>query len=200
MLALLTLAQLFALHVYGQQRTIKGQVFDNMTGETMIGVSVQVKGTTTGGITDMDGNFQVSIPSADAVLILSYIGYQTEEVKVGQQSNLTIRMKEDGELLDEIVVIGYGTQKRKDVTTAISSVSTKDLDERPIVSAAQALQGKAAGVYVMQPSGTPGAEMSIRVRGTTSFNGSNDPLYVVDGVAVDNINFLSPNALLVCRY
>ena len=141
MLALLMLAQLFAFEAYGQQRTIKGQVFDNVTGETMIGVSVQVKGTTTGGITDMDGNFQVNVSSADATLVFSYIGYQTEEVKVGQQTNLIIRMKEDGELLDEIVVIGYGTQKRKDVTTAISSVSTKDLDERPIVSAAQALQG-----------------------------------------------------------
>jgi len=178
---------------YGQQRIVTGRVLDNATDENMIGVSVQVKGTATGGITDVDGNFQVNVSSADAVLVFSYIGYQTEEVKVGQQSDLTIRMKEDGELLEEVVVIGYGTQKRKDVTTAISSVSTKDLDERPIVSAAQALQGKAAGVYVMQPSGTPGADMSIRVRGTTSFNGSNDPLYVVDGVAVDNINFLSPN-------
>ena len=92
-----------------------------------------------------------------------------------------------------MVVIGYGSVKRKDVTTAVSTVSTKDLDQRPIVSAAQALQGKAAGVSVMQPSGEPGGGMSIRVRGTTSFNGSNDPLYVVDGVPVDNINFLSPN-------
>ena len=193
MLLLMMLAQLFALDAYGQQRIVTGRVLDNATDENMIGVSVQVKGTATGGITDMDGKFQVNVSSADAVLVFSYMGYQTEEVKVGQQSDLTIRMKEDGELLEEVVVIGYGTQKRKDVTTAISSVSTKDLDERPIVSAAQALQGKAAGVYVMQPSGTPGADMSIRVRGTTSFNGSNDPLYVVDGVAVDNINFLSPN-------
>ena len=98
-----------------------------------------------------------------------------------------------GEVLDEVVVIGYGSVKRKDVTTAISSVSTKDLDMRPIVSAGQAIQGKAAGVSVIQPNGTPGGEMSIRVRGTTSMNGSNDPLYVVDGVPVDNIKFLSPN-------
>ena len=145
MLLLMMLAQLFALDAYGQQRIVTGRVLDNATDENMIGVSVQVKGTATGGITDMDGKFQVNVSSADAVLVFSYMGYQTEEVKVGQQSDLTIRMKEDGELLEEVVVIGYGTQKRKDVTTAISSVSTKDLDERPIVSAAQALQGKAAG-------------------------------------------------------
>ena len=123
------LAQLFALDAYGQQRIVTGRVLDNATDENMIGVSVQVKGTATGGITDMDGKFQVNVSSADAVLVFSYMGYQTEEVKVGQQSDLTIRMKEDGELLEEVVVIGYGTQKRKDVTTAISSVSTKDLDD-----------------------------------------------------------------------
>ena len=110
---------------------------------------------------------------------------------------MNITLQEDNELLDEVVVIGYGSVKRKDVTTAVSTVSTKDLDQRPIVSAAQALQGKAAGVSVMQPSGEPGGGMSIRVRGTTSFNGSNDPLYVVDGVPVDNINFLSPNDMKV---
>ena len=102
-------------------------------------------------------------------------------------------MKEDNELLDEVVVIGYGSVKRKDVTTSISSVSTKDLDQRPIVSAAQAIQGKAAGISVVQPNGQPGAAMSIRVRGTTSFNGSNDPLYVVDGVPMTDINYLSAN-------
>lgn len=106
---------------------------------------------------------------------------------------MEVTLEEDNEMLEEVVVIGYGTVKRKDVTTAVSTVSTDDVQRRPLVSAGQALQGKAAGVAVIQPTGQPGGEMSIRVRGTTSFNGSNDPLYVVDGVPVDNLKFLSPN-------
>lgn len=106
---------------------------------------------------------------------------------------MEVTLSEDNEVLEEVVVIGYGTVKKRDVTTAVSSVSTKDIQQRPLISAGQALQGKAAGVSVMQPTGQPGGEMSIRVRGTTSFNGSNDPLYVVDGVPVDNLKFLSPN-------
>src|SRR5690606_27406366 len=106
---------------------------------------------------------------------------------------LTIALEPTENVLEDVIVIGYGSVRRGDVTTAISSVSTEDLEQRPIVNVGQALQGRAAGVSVMQPSGTPGGEMSIRVRGTTSFNGSNDPLYVVDGVPVDNIKFLSPN-------
>ena len=99
----------------------------------------------------------------------------------------------DSENLEEVVVIGYGTVKRKDLTTAVSTVGGKDIDNRPIISAAQALQGKAAGIAVSSPNGAPGGGMTIRVRGTTSMNGSNDPLYVVDGVPVDNISFLAPN-------
>lgn len=172
-----------------QQVTASGQVLDAQK-EPLIGVSVQEKGASNGAITDFDGNFTLNVKQG-AVLIFSYIGYKTQEVNAGQQLNITLQ--EDSEMLEEVVVIGYGSVKRKDVTTAISSVSTKDLDMRPIVSAGQAIQGKAAGVSVIQPNGTPGGEMSIRVRGTTSMNGSNDPLYVVDGVPVDNLKFLSPN-------
>lgn len=190
MLILIVLAHLFVLKTYGQ--VVTGKVYDDKSGDAMIGVSVLVKGTSSGSITDVDGNFKVNMGGKES-LVFSYIGYQSQEVKVGKQNHLIVRLNEDGQLLNEVVVIGYGTQKRKDLTTAISSISTKEMDERPITSAAQAIQGKAAGVYVMQPNGSPGAEMSIRVRGTTSFNGSNSPLYVVDGVAVDNLNFLSPN-------
>ncbi len=169
--------------------TASGQVLDAQK-EPLIGVSVQEKGTTNGAITDLDGNFTLTVRS-NATLIFSYVGYKSQEQKASRQMKVTLQ--EDNEVLEEVVVIGYGSVKRKDVTTAISTVSTKDLDVRPIVSAGQAIQGKAAGISVIQPSGTPGGEMSIRVRGTTSMNGSNDPLYVVDGVPVDNIKFLSPN-------
>ena len=183
------LAMFLSLSASAQQITASGQVLDAQK-EPLIGVSVQEKGTSNGAITDLDGNFTLNVKQ-NAILIFSYVGYKSQEVKAAHQMKITLQ--EDNEVLDEVVVIGYGSVKRKDVTTAISSVSTKDLDMRPIVSAGQAIQGKAAGVSVIQPNGTPGGEMSIRVRGTTSMNGSNDPLYVVDGVPVDNIKFLSPN-------
>ena len=183
------LAMFLSLSASAQQITASGQVLDAQN-EPLIGVSVQEKGTTNGAITDLDGNFSLNVQQ-NAILVFSYVGYKSQEMKAARQMKVTLQ--EDNEVLDEVVVIGYGSVKRKDVTTAISSVSTKDLDMRPIVSAGQAIQGKAAGVSVIQPNGTPGGEMSIRVRGTTSMNGSNDPLYVVDGVPVDNIKFLSPN-------
>jgi Outer membrane receptor for ferrienterochelin and colicins len=176
-------------NAFAQRLTATGKVTD-AAGLEVIGASVLEKGTANGVVTNLDGEFSLSV-GQNATLVISFIGYKTIEVKA--TTNMNITLQEDNELLDEVVVIGYGSVKRKDVTTAVSTVSTKDLDQRPIVSAAQALQGKAAGVSVMQPSGEPGGGMSIRVRGTTSFNGSNDPLYVVDGVPVDNINFLSPN-------
>ncbi|MDU1892578.1 MAG: TonB-dependent receptor [Dysgonomonas sp.] len=170
---------------------VKGKITDFSTGETLIGVSVVPKNSPGNGtVTDLDGAFSLNVTKG-TVLVISYIGYETVEIPATSET-INIKLKESAELLDEVVVIGYGSVKRKDVTTAISTVSTKDLDQRPIVSAGQAIQGRAAGVSVIQPNGAPGGEISIRVRGTTSFNGSNDPLYVVDGVPVDNINFLAP--------
>lgn len=188
-LLLTLLVLLMSTNAFAQRLTATGKVTD-AAGLEVIVASVLEKGTANGVVTNLDGEFSLSV-GQNATLVISFIGYKTIEVKA--TTNMNITLQEDNELLDEVVVIGYGSVKRKDVTTAVSTVSTKDLDQRPIVSAAQALQGKAAGVSVMQPSGEPGGGMSIRVRGTTSFNGSNDPLYVVDGVPVDNINFLSPN-------
>ena len=188
-LLLTLLVLLMSTNAFAQRLTATGKVTD-AAGLEVIGASVLEKGTANGVVTNLDGEFSLSV-GQNATLVISFIGYKTIEVKA--TTNMNITLQEDNELLDEVVVIGYGSVKRKDVTTAVSTVSTKDLDQRPIVSAAQALQGKAAGVSVMQPSGEPGGGMSIRVRGTTSFNGSNDPLYVVDGVPATNINFLSAN-------
>lgn len=171
------------------QSVIKGTVTD-AEGEPLIGAGVVVKGRTMGVITDYDGVFNIQA-SEGQTLVVTSIGFKQQEVKAAQ--GMTVVMQEDNALLDEVVVIGYGEVKRGDVTTAVSSVSAKELANRPIVSAAQAIQGKAAGVNVMSPNGSPGSAPQIRVRGTTSMNGSNDPLYVVDGVPVDNINFLSAN-------
>lgn len=184
------LALTFSLSAYAQQITVHGVVTDP-SGEPLIGASVAEEAKPANGTaTDIDGNFTLNVPQG-AKLKFSYVGYTSKSVAA--QPTMNVVLSEDEQLLEEVVVIGYGSVKRKDVTTAISSVSTADIDRRPIISAGQAIQGRAAGVQVVSASGQPGGDLSIRVRGTTSFNGSNDPLYVVDGVPVDNINFLSPN-------
>jgi len=177
-----------ALHARATDVRVNGTV-TGADSEPLIGASVQVKNMKISAVTDIDGNFTFVCPEG-ATVAVSYIGYKSKEMKAAPVMNIVL--EEDGELLNEVVVIGYGSVKRKDVTTAISSVSSKDFENRPIISAAQAIQGKAAGVAVSSPSGAPGGEMTIRVRGTTSFNGSNDPQYIVDGVPVDNIKFLAP--------
>ncbi len=171
------------------QSAITGTVEDS-AGEPIIGASVIVKGHQGGVNTDIDGNFRI-YANDGATLVITSVGYKTQEAKA--QDGMKVILVEDNALLDEVVVIGYGQVKRGDVTTAVSSVSDKELANRPIVSAAQGIQGKAAGVNVMSPNGSPGSAPQIRVRGTTSMNGDNAPLYVVDGVPVDNINFLSAN-------
>lgn len=187
----LAFALYLPLNLFAQKSTVHGIVSDEK-GESIIGANVQVKGTTTGTITDFDGKFTIEASPND-ILLISYIGMNPRELTITSSREYKIILKEDTKALDEVVVIGYGSVKRKDVTTAITTISTKDLDLRPIVSADQALQGKAAGVSVIKPNGLPGEKMVIRVRGTTSMNSSNDPLYVVDGVTLDDISFLSAN-------
>lgn len=170
---------------------VSGKVIDEANNEPIIGATITVIGGSTSTSSDNSGLFTLENVPANSKLRVSYLGYKSQEVIA--QTDMTITLSPETNTLEDVVVIGYGAVKRKDVTAAISSVSLEDLDERPIVNANQAIQGKAAGVTVSQPSGAPGGGTSIRIRGTTSFNGSNDPLYVVDGVTVDNINFLSPN-------
>ena len=187
----IVLCPLLALTSFAQVK-VSGTVMDNGH-EAIIGASVMERGTTNGTVTDLDGQFTLDVSSPNAVLVFSYVGMQTKEEKLNGRSQLTITLTDDNKVLDEVVVIGYGTAKRKDITTAVSSVSTEDLEKIPIVSAAQAMQGKAAGVTVVKPNGQPGTGMVVRVRGTTSMNASNDPLYVVDGVPMTDIDFLAPN-------
>ncbi len=190
-LLLLAFCAIGAFTAYAEVQ-VSGVVKDSQQ-QTVIGATVQEKGTQNGTVTDFDGQFFINVSSDNAVLVVSYVGMKTEEVALAGRKELTVVLKEDNELLDEVVVIGYGTAKRRDITTAVSSVSVDDLEKHPITSAAQAIQGKAAGVTVVKPNGQPGADMVIRVRGTTSMNASNDPLYVVDGVPMTDIGFLAPN-------
>lgn len=180
-------AMFISTTVWGQKVKITGTVIDN-TNEPVIGATVMESGTSNGVATDMDGHFTIEVKQG-AKLKFSYIGYKNMEAKAS--NGMKIQLEDEANMLNEVVAIGYGSVKRKDVTTAVSSVSAKDLDTRPIVSAAAGMQGKAAGLQISQANGQPGAAPTIRVRGTTSLNGSNDPLYVVDGVPMTDIDFLA---------
>jgi TonB-linked SusC/RagA family outer membrane protein len=179
---------LISLSVVAQGRLISGKVTDAQGGGVP-GVTVLVKGTTSGTVTDIDGKYSLNVTGGS--LVFSYIGFVTQEIVVENQTTINVVLQEDTKMLDEVVVIGYGAQKKKDLTTAVSVVGEKELKDRPIVSAAQALQGKAAGVQVTQPSGKPGVGLSVRVRGATSVIASNEPLYVIDGVPTTDISGLS---------
>ena len=184
---LIVAALLISSAAFAQQTKVTGKVVDEQN-EPVVGATVQVEGTTNGTATNVDGQFTLEVNSG-ARLRFSYVGFKTLTIKA--VNGMKVTMQEDANTLNEVVTIGYGSVKRKDVTTAVSSVSTKDLEKRPIVSALQGMQGMAAGLQISQANGQPGASPTIRVRGTTSLNGSNSPLYVVDGVPVDNVDYLS---------
>lgn len=171
---------------------LKGEIIDAETEEPIAGATISLKNSDRQTVSDDDGRFVFSDFSPKDSITVNYLGYESFSQEV-TESPIYIRLLPSSGLLEDVVVIGYGSVRKKDVTTAISSIPLDNIDQRPVVSTAQAIQGKAAGVSVIQPNGAPGGETSIRIRGTTSFNGSNDPLYVVDDVPVDNINFLSPS-------
>lgn len=171
-------------------RKIKGIIYDEQ-GETIIGASVLIKGEETGTTSDMDGKFTLEAPQ-EATLVISYIGYHPQEIKVRKKTTLNIILKEDNQLLDEVVVVGYGTVKKSDLTGSVSGVSTRQFKNQPVKRVENILQGRTPGVEVTATSGVPGAGMKVRVRGTTSINKSSDPLYVIDGIisssGLDGIN------------
>ena len=166
------------------KKTVTGTIVD-ANGEPIIGANIVEKGTTNGTITDIDGNFTLEV-SEKSILLVSFIGYAPQEVMVGSQQKINVKMKEDTEMLDEVVVVGYGTQKKSDVTTAVASVSSENLKNRAAVNFGEAMAGQVPGVLIQQTNGAPGGEgLTIKVRGTGSITQSNDPLYVVDGYPME---------------
>lgn len=164
-----------------QGKTIKGQILDE-TGESMIGVSVLVKGTTIGTVTDFDGNYTLEVPSGKNILEISYIGYKTKEITIGNNSHKYIKMEPDTQALDEVVVIGYGTVKKRDLTGAVASMKNEDVTVAPTSNVMEALQGKIAGMDIVKSSGQVGEDVSILLRGSRSIYGSNEPLFIIDGI------------------
>lgn len=183
-LLVIALLGLGTISMYGQ--TVSGVVKSESDGEPLVGATVKVKENHTGGTTDLDGRYTVQA-SPGQTLIVSYIGYRSKEVKVGRSTRIDVQLQEDSEILDEVVVVGYGTMKRSDLTGSVVSVTGDEIKKSVVTSLDQALQGRAAGVQVTQNSGSPGGGISVSIRGINSLNG-NEPLYVIDGVAISGNN------------
>lgn len=172
-----------------QNRSVTGRVVDEK-GEPLIGVSIQVKGTKLGTVTDFDGNFKLNAP-ADATLVISYVGFRTQEIELKGRSDCQVSMVPDDQLLDEVVVVGYGVVKKSDLTGSVGSVKSDVISARGSTSVMESLQGQVAGVNITQSSSRAGDGFSIQIRGKSSLNDA-EPLYVIDGVVCDNMDFLNP--------
>ena len=178
----------------GDSRIIKGTILD-ATGMPVIGANVMVKGTTNGTITDMDGKFSLDVEEG-ATLVVSYIGFSDQEIKVGNQTSLSVTLKEDAEALDELVVVGYGTQKKVNLTGAVTAVSGEDMAKRPVTNTTTMLQGQVPGLRIVQGTGQPGAEsVSVKIRGVGTFSGAGaSPLVLINGVTGD-LSSVDPNMI-----
>lgn len=179
------------VNVFSQTETVRGVVLDKDTREPIIGASVIQQGTTNGVTTNWDGEFELKVP-LNSTLKVTYVSYGEQTILVASAGPFTVYLQEEGQELDELIVIGYGVQRKSDITGAISSVSAKDITAAPVASPVQALQGRATGVQVVQNTGAPGGKTTIKIRGTGTINDS-DPLYVVDGFIVDDIEHINPN-------
>ena len=182
---------LMSFHQSFAQQTVTGTVYDG-SNMPIPGANILIKGTTTGAVSDFDGNFSITASPTD-VLVVSFLGYVTQNVTVGNQKNISVTLVEDASQLEEVVVIGYGTAKKKDLTGAVSSVSSKAFEAQPISRVEDALQGRASGVTVAKSSGAPGAGVKVRIRGVNSITGNNDPLVVIDGIIGGDLRSLNPN-------
>ena len=177
------------------QIQIKGTVVSANDSEPMIGVAILEEGTSNGRITDLNGNYSIQVSNSNATLTASFIGYKTQTVKVNGRSVINFRLEEDTQVLDEVVVVGYGVQRKSDLTGAVASVNSKDLKGLATTDAAAALQGKAAGIQILNSSGAPGSGAEIRVRGYSSNSGNIGPLLIVDGLKVSSIQYLDPGLI-----
>lgn len=179
------------LPLVSPDHTVRGRVIDE-NGEGLPGVSIIVKGTQLGTVTNETGVYTIAVPDQEAVLIFSFVGYMSREVAVGSRSEIDLELEPDVTSLQEVVVVGYGTVKKGDLTGSVSSIKPEDLERLPVTNVNQALQGRAAGVQIRQTQQSPGGGLSIRIRGISSIQGNTEPLYVIDGIIGGDINTLNP--------
>ncbi|MDB4292605.1 TonB-dependent receptor [Maribacter sp.] len=184
---------LWGITVHAQNVTITGNVVSADDSQALPGVNVLIKGTTTGAVTDFDGNYTIVAPDANSTLVFSYVGFTTQEIPLNGQAQINVSMSEDATTLDEVVLVGYGTQIRREVTGSVQTVDLAELADIPVTQVTQKLQGQLAGVQINQTTGKPGEGINVRIRGQLSVSGGSDPLYVVDGFPIaGNINTLNP--------
>lgn len=169
-----------------QKQKVTGTVTDASTGETITGASIIIEGTSLGTITNAEGKFSLDVSKPNVTLLVSFMGYTSQRVMLNGQSILNIKLVPDIKTLDEVIVVGYGTQQKKNIISAVSSVKRKDLENLPVATPQSLIQGRASGIQIVQNSGAPGSAVTVRIRGTTSINAGNDPLYIVDGVPVES--------------
>ncbi len=200
------LLSLICMHTaFSQDRVISGNVTDGSDGTSLPGVNVVIKGTTIGTVSDIDGNFSLSVSGSEGILVFTSIGYVEQEIPISNSDQVNVIMSTDIRQLSEVVVVGYGTQQKKDISGAISSVSGDAIENMPISSFDRAIQGRVAGVQIVSGNGQPGGAVTVRIRGTGSINAGNSPLYIIDGVVVNDgdqsvtldtsnsLNSLNPN-------
>ncbi len=184
----------FMTNAYAQDLSIRGKIVDAQ-GASLPGVNITVKGTQKGVVSNVDGNYQLNGVPSKATLVFSFIGYLGQEIDVNNRSNIDVTLQTDVKALNEVVVVGYGTQRKIETTGSIASVKASDLVQTPVANVAQGLQARVSGIQINQNSGAPGGNVSVRIRGTNSINGASEPLYVVDGIQISNgggINDVSP--------
>jgi TonB-dependent starch-binding outer membrane protein SusC len=178
------------------QKNIKGKVTE-VNGEPLPGVTILINGTNRGTVTNVNGEYQIEAQQKDAVLVFSFIGFEDQEIEIGNQTEINVVLKESIQALDEVVVVGYGTMKKSDLTGSVASVKSDDILETKSTSFVQGLEGRVSGVQVVGGSGAPGAESDIRIRGAVSINAGSKPLYVIDGVQFDpNENSMASSAIV----
>ncbi|MCF0069103.1 TonB-dependent receptor [Dyadobacter sp. CY261] len=188
----LLLAGLLLWQASAWAASVRGRVMSEKN-DPLVGVNVIVKGTSTGTSTDGEGRFSLNVPDGGSTLIFSFIGYVSKEVPIGNESEINVQLVADTKILSEVVVVGYGTQRKSDITGSLSSISADQFKEQPVNRLDQVLQGRAAGVQVTNASGSPGGDVRIRIRGANSINGDNSPLYVVDGFVGADFNNINPD-------
>jgi TonB-dependent starch-binding outer membrane protein SusC len=184
--------------LWAQERTVSGRITSSDDGSSLPGVNVIVKGTTTGAVTDSDGNYTISVPQSGGTLVFSFIGLKSEEIQIGGQSQINVQMATDITQLSEVIVTGYASTPKRSVTGSIASIKGDDIENLPLQSFDRALQGRAAGVLVQSNTGIPGGAVTVRIRGQGSLGAGNDPLYIVDGVQMNtrnDANFTQTNPL-----
>ncbi|MEO8819297.1 MAG: SusC/RagA family TonB-linked outer membrane protein, partial [Ginsengibacter sp.] len=178
---------------FAQQKTITGKVTSAVSGQPLVGATIAVKGTPEGTQTNLEGNFTITVPASSQTIVISSVGYETQTISVDGRATIDVQLSLSNSKLNEVVVVGYGSTKRKDLTGAVSSISAKEIEKVPVTTLAQALQGRAPGVQVTNDDGAPGGGVQVQIRGVGSL-GNNDPLYVVDGYPISGgINTLNPD-------